>query len=91
MEIEIQRLKMPYSSFTLAKAKKDFGLTTAEGGRFLPPIDPIAPSLRLQEALEDLPWAIAVGSEKAKSEGIIYPILQEVRRMREKSGESFLR
>ncbi|HEY9795431.1 MAG TPA: hypothetical protein V6D30_07300 [Leptolyngbyaceae cyanobacterium] len=72
---------MPYSSFTFAKAKKDFGLTTAEGGRFLPPIDPIAPSSRLQEALEDLPWAIAVGSEKAKSEGIIYPILQEVRRI----------
>jgi hypothetical protein len=72
---------MPYSSFTLAKAKKEFGLTTAEGGRFLPPIDPIIPSLRLQEALEDLPWAIAVGSEKAKSEGIIYPILQEVRRI----------
>jgi len=43
---------MPYSSFTFAKAKKDFGLTTAEGGRFLPPIDPIAPSSRLQEALE---------------------------------------
>lgn len=72
---------MPYSSFTLAKAKKEFGLTTAEGGRFLPPIDPIAPSSRLQEALSDLPWAIAVGSEKAKSEGIIYPILQEVRRI----------
>lgn len=72
---------MPYSSFTLAKAKKDFGLTTAEGGRFLPPIDPIAPSSRLQEALSDLPWAIAVGSQKAKSEGIIYPILQEVRRI----------
>ena len=72
---------MPYSSFTLAKAKKEFCLTTAEGGRFLPPIDPIAPSSRLQEALEDLPWAIAVGSEKAKSEGIIYPILQEVRRI----------
>jgi len=72
---------MPYSSFTLAKAKKEFGLTTAEGGRFLPPIDPIAPSSRLQEALEDLPWAIAVGSQKAKSEGIIYPILQEVRRI----------
>lgn len=71
---------MPYS-ITVAKAKKDFGLTTAEGGRFLPPIDPIAPSPRLQEVLEDLPWAISVGSEKAKSEGIIYPILQEVRRI----------
>lgn len=72
---------MPYSSFTVAKAKKSFGLTTAEGGRFLPPIEPISPSSRLAEALLDLPWAIAVGSEKAKSESIIYPILQEVRRI----------
>ncbi len=35
---------MPYSSFTLAKTKKEFGLTTAEGGRFLPLIDPIGGS-----------------------------------------------
>lgn len=72
---------MPYSSFTLAKVKKEFSLTTIEAGRFLPMIDPIAPSARLQAVLEDLPWAIAVGSEKAKSEGIIYPVLQEVRRI----------
>ncbi|MFB2892043.1 hypothetical protein ACE1CI_03750 [Aerosakkonemataceae cyanobacterium BLCC-F50] len=80
---------MLYSSFTLAKVKKEFGLTTIEAGRFLPEIDPIAPSSRLQAVLEDLPWAfalalrsnIAVGSEKAKSEGIIYPVLQEVRRI----------
>ncbi len=72
---------MPYSSFTLAKVKKEFGLSTVEAGRFLPTIEPIAPSSRLQAMLEDLPWAIAVGSEKAKSEGIIYPILQEVRRI----------
>jgi hypothetical protein len=72
---------MPYSNFTFAKAKKDFGLTTVEGGRFLPQIEPIPPSTRLQEALLDLPWAIAVGSERAKSESIIYPVLQEVRRI----------
>lgn len=72
---------MPYSSFTLAKVKKEFGLTTIESGRFLPSISPISPSSRLQAVLEDLPWAIAVGSEKAKSEGIIYPVLQEVRRI----------
>ncbi|WP_263975737.1 hypothetical protein [Amazonocrinis nigriterrae] len=29
---------MPYSSFTLAKVKKEFGLTTVEAGRFLPPL-----------------------------------------------------
>lgn len=72
---------MPYSNFTLAKAKKDFGLITVESGRFLPQIEPIPPSTRLQAALEDLPWAIAVGSERAKSESIVYPLLQEVRRI----------
>ena len=72
---------MPYSQFTLAKVKKDFGLRIIEGVRFFPDIvTPVAPSDRLKSALEDLTWAIAVGSEKAKSEGIIYPILQEVRR-----------
>lgn len=44
--------------------------------------------------LEDIPWAIAVGSEKARSEAIIYPVLQEVRRVLELkvslfSGEDF--
>lgn len=72
---------MPYSKFTPAKAKKDFQLTIKEGDRFLPQIDPIRPSQRLVSELEDLPWAIAVGSEKARSESIIYPVLQEVRRI----------
>lgn len=72
---------MPYSKFTPAKAKKDFQLTIKEGDRFLPEIDSISPSQRLISELEDLPWAIAVGSEKARSESIIYPVLQEVRRI----------
>jgi hypothetical protein len=41
-----EKLTMPYSSFTLAKVKKEFGLTTVEAGRFLPPIEPIALSQR---------------------------------------------
>ena len=72
---------MPYSKFTPAKAKKDFQLIIKEGDRFLPQIDSISPSHRLVSELEDLPWAIAVGSEKARSESIIYPVLQEVRRI----------
>jgi hypothetical protein len=72
---------MPYSNFTLAKVKKEFGLTTVENGRFLPSTELITPSARLEAALEDLPWAIAVGSERAKSESMIYPVLQEVRRI----------
>jgi hypothetical protein len=60
---------MSYSEFSLAKAKRDFGLQTVEGGRFLPPTEPIAPSLYLTEALnEGLPLAIATGSEKGQGQ-----------------------
>jgi hypothetical protein len=72
---------MPYSQFTLYRAKRSFGLTLIEGTRFFPAIEPIDPSPRLASELQDLPWAIAVGSEKARSESIIYPVLQEVRRI----------
>lgn len=72
---------MPYSKFTLSKAVDDFHLTIIEGGRFLPETTPITPTPLLQEILkETLPWAIAVSSEKARSEGIINPVLLEVKR-----------
>jgi len=72
---------MPYSKFTLSKAIDDFQLTLVEGERFLPEIPPVNPTLLLQDTLkETLPWAIAVGSEKARSEGIINPVLLEVKR-----------
>lgn len=72
---------MPYSKFTLSKAVDDFHLTIIEGGRFLPEITPITPTPLLQEILkETLPWAIAVSTEKARSEGIINPVLLEVKR-----------
>jgi hypothetical protein len=65
---------MAYSDFTLRKVKQSFGLTAVEGGRFLPEVEPIAPSPILAGLLEDtVPWAIAVGTEKAKSELIIAP------------------
>lgn len=72
---------MPYSKFTLSKAVEDFQLTIFEEERFLPKIPPVTPTLLLQDTLrETLPWAIAVSSEKARSEGIINPVLLEVRR-----------
>ncbi len=72
---------MPYSKFTLARAIEDFHLTLIEGSRFLPVIPPVTPSPLLQEILkETIPWAIAVSSEKARSEGIINPVLLEVKR-----------
>lgn len=86
---------MPYSQFTLAQVKQDFQLTTVEGVCFFPAtIEPIPPSSKLQAILEDLPWAIAVDTEKARSEAIINPVLLEVRRLLKQqisvfSGEEF--
>ena len=87
---------MPYSEFTtITKASEAFGLTTVEGRRFVPEIELIKPSAQLVGYLEEvLPLAIATGSEKARSELIITPILLEVWRILEKqigifSGEDF--
>ncbi|MFN6561350.1 MAG: hypothetical protein RMY28_016365 [Nostoc sp. ChiSLP01] len=73
---------MPYSQFTIDKVKQDFHLTTVEGIRFFPDsIEPVTSSPRLETILENLPWAIAVDTEKARSEVIINPVLLEVRRI----------
>lgn len=87
---------MPYSQFTtITKVKEAFNLSTIEGIRFLPEIAPISPSNTLQDYLaETLPIAIATGSEKARSELIIAPVLVEVRRILNRkvtlfSGEDF--
>lgn len=86
---------MSYRDFSLRKVKQDFNLTLVEGGRFLPPIEPISASPLLAEFLaESIQLAIAMGSEKARSELIISPILFEVRKIFNRqisffSGEEF--
>lgn len=87
---------MSYSKFkTIAQAKIAFGLLVIEGDRFLPKTDPVQPSVTLQDYLhESLPLVATSGSEKARSEGIIYPVLMEVRRALNRevslfSGEEF--
>lgn len=86
---------MPYSQFTsIGKAKEAFGLKSLEGGRFLPPTEPIVPSAALTAYLEESLPMVALASEKARSEGIIYPVLLEVRRLLNRqislfSGEDF--
>lgn len=86
---------MPYNKFTLRKVVEDFSLQIVETDTFIPELEPVAPSDLLREILADsLPWAIAVGSEKARSEAIITPILLEVRRRLNRqvsvfSGEDF--
>ena len=87
---------MSYSEFTsIIKVKQAFGLTTVEGPRFLPQITPINPSATLTDFLANsLPVAVATGSEKARSEMIITPVLLEVRKILQQnislfSGEDF--
>ncbi|MTJ17389.1 MULTISPECIES: hypothetical protein [Dolichospermum] len=73
---------MSYSDFTLKKVKQTFGINTVENKKFLPEIQPIAASATLTDFLaESLPLAIATGSEKARSELIISPVLLEVRKI----------
>lgn len=86
---------MSYSQFTsIGKVKEAFSLKTQEGGRFIPEVAKIEPSTTLTAYLaESLPLA-ASASEKARSEGIIYPVLLEVRRILNRqislfSGEDF--
>jgi hypothetical protein len=87
---------MPYSQFTtIRRVKEAFDLTVYEGDRFFPALAPITPSALLTELLsETLPIVSTSGSEKARSEGIIYPVLLEVRRLLDRkvslfSGEDF--
>jgi len=67
---------MPYSKFTLDELKQKFNIIlTGSKGKFnnLPEV---APSQFILEALEEyLPLAVAIGSEKARSELIVAPIL----------------
>lgn len=66
---------------TLEAAIQRFNLQLVEGEIFLPELSPIAVSPNLSETLtENLPLA-SVGSEKARSELLISPVLVAVRRL----------
>jgi hypothetical protein len=87
---------MAYNEFTtIGKVQQKFQLIINEGIRFLPNVEPIAASPALSQFLEEgIPLAIATGSEKARSELIISPILLEIRRNLKRqislfSGEDF--
>jgi len=70
-----------FSEFTIAEAKKRFGLHLDEEGDFFADVAPVSISALLRETLrENVPLALAIGTEKARSEFIIVPVLMEVRR-----------
>jgi hypothetical protein len=86
---------MPYSDFTLKKVRQDLEIAIHEGGSFFPEIPAVQPDDLLRQELEEgLPLVLARGSEKARSEWIISPVLTAVRRLLNRqislfSGEDF--
>jgi hypothetical protein len=72
---------MAYSDFTLQKLKKDFGLQVDEQRDLFATVEPVAGSDLLNDTLQEtVQLAIAINTEKARSEMIITPVLLEVRR-----------
>jgi len=72
---------MPYSSFTLAELPKRFGLIIKEEHNLFANIAEIKPSQSLALVLqENIELATLIGTEKARSEFLIAPVLAEVRR-----------
>jgi hypothetical protein len=72
---------MVYSNFTLAKVNADFGLTVDETQNLFADIKAVKPSAILTVTLQEyLSLATAIGTEKARSEFLIAPVLTEVRR-----------
>ncbi|WP_204102447.1 MULTISPECIES: hypothetical protein [Spirulina sp. CCY15215] len=72
---------MSYSDFSLSKIKKEFDFKIAEAIDFFGNSPVLEASDFLKQTLqENLPLALAINTEKSRSEMIIAPILIEVRR-----------
>jgi hypothetical protein len=81
---------MVYSDFSLDRVKNDFGLTLDESRNLFVTTTSVAPSEILINILNDyVPLAIAISTEKARSEFLIAPILAEVRRLLNKQVSLF--
>lgn len=72
---------MPYCKFTLDELENTFNLTIAEEIGVFAEVPELAPSPLLTEILQyNVPLAVASGTEKARSELIITPILIKIRK-----------
>ena len=70
---------MAYSNFTLGQVRKAFELDTVRKWGIFADIEPVEPSPLLTAVLErNMPFALAMGTEKAKSELIISEVLVEL-------------
>ncbi|MFN5964536.1 MAG: hypothetical protein ACK46E_05245, partial [Pseudanabaena sp.] len=73
---------MAYSDFTLAKVREAFDLIIEEDRDLFAEVPKAQPSELLSMILKEyLNLAIAINSEKSRSEFIIAPILGEIRRL----------
>jgi len=72
---------MAYSDFTLDRVQKTFDLTISEGVDIFSPIPEVESSEFLTEILRyNTPLALAINTEKSRSEMIISPILIELKK-----------
>jgi hypothetical protein len=71
---------MAYSNFTLETVREAFQLETLQSVGIFSEIERVEPSVELTKALaKKVPLAVAIGTEKAKSEMIVADILVELR------------
>jgi hypothetical protein len=72
---------MSYSDFKLNQLVKDFNLILQESADWFAAVPAVEPSTTLVDLLQDqVDLAVAINTEKARSELIIAPVLMEVRR-----------
>lgn len=72
---------MSYSQFTIEQIKSDFGITLSEQVGLFAELPEATYSHFLSETLDyNIPLALAINSEKSRSELIVMPILLELRK-----------
>ena len=72
---------MSYREFTLSQLESEFSLILQERVKIFQEIKPVTPSHLLREILEEnIPLALEIDTEKARSELIIAPIMVELRK-----------
>jgi hypothetical protein len=84
-----------YSDFTFDNIEERLGLTLIEVAHTFEAIAPVAPSDVLVQVLErGMPLVLGAGKEKTRSEALVFPVLLEVRELRQRhisvfSGQDF--
>ncbi|KHD07675.1 hypothetical protein PN36_20485 [Candidatus Thiomargarita nelsonii] len=73
---------MAYENFSIEQIESDFSIKIQDVHNLFGSVEPVEPSKSLVSLLEDfVPLGSAIGTEKARSEFIIAPILAEVKKL----------